>query len=113
VNATKRLAREAPESISKGVSIIPVEGFRIGSDAPVAIFEFRVEPHASSEVGANPVTEVIRILSGAGIVLSGNQELPVQTGDWVVIEPNVQHQVRNQSAEILSALSVSWAGRPG
>jgi mannose-6-phosphate isomerase-like protein (cupin superfamily) len=113
MNAAKRLAREAPESISKGVSDIVVEGLRPGSDAPVAVLEFDVEPYASSDVGANPVTEVIRILSGAGIVLSGNQELPVQAGDWVLIEPNVQHQVRNEGAGVLRALSVSWVERPG
>ena len=33
MNAAKRLACEAPESISKGVSIIAVEGLRPGSDA--------------------------------------------------------------------------------
>lgn len=113
MNAAKRLASEAPESISKGVSIIAVEGLRPGSDAPVAVLEFNIEPYASSEMGANPVTEVIRILSGAGIVLSGNQELPVQAGDWCLIEPNVQHQVRNEGVEVLRALSVSWEKRPG
>lgn len=112
MNVAIRLAREAPESIGKGVSIIAVEGFRPGSDAPVAVLEFNVEPYASSEIGANPVTEVIRILSGAGIVLSGNQQLAVQAGDWVLIAPNVKHQVRNEGAEILRALSVSWVGRP-
>jgi mannose-6-phosphate isomerase-like protein (cupin superfamily) len=109
----KRLTCEAPESITKGVSVIVVEGLRPGSDTPVAVLEFNVEPNASSAVGANPVTEVIRILSGAGIVLSGNQELPVQAGAWVLIEPNVQHQVRNEGAEVLRALSVSWVERPG
>jgi len=113
MNAAKRLACERPESISKGVSVIVVEGLRPGSDAPVAVLEFNVEPNASSEVGANPVTEVIRILSGAGIVLAGNQELPLQSGDWVLIEPNVKHQVRNRGAEVLRALSVSWVERPG
>jgi len=113
MNAVKRLASEAPESISKGVSIIAVEGLRPGSDAPVAVLEFNVEPYASSEMGANPVTEVIRILSGAGIVHSRNRELPVQAGDWVLIDPNVQHQVRNEGAEVLKALSVSWVERAG
>jgi len=107
------LASEPPESISKGVSIVALKGLRPGSGAPVAVLEFSVDPHACSEMGANPVTEVIRILSGRGIVLSDNGELPVQAGDWVLIEPNVQHQVRNESDEVLSALSVSWAGRHG
>jgi mannose-6-phosphate isomerase-like protein (cupin superfamily) len=113
MNAAKRLACEGPESISKGVSVIVVEGLRPGSDAPVAVLEFNVEPNARSEVGANPVTEVIRILSGAGTVLAGNQELPVQAGDWILVEANVQHQVRNKGAEVLRALSVSWVARPG
>jgi mannose-6-phosphate isomerase-like protein (cupin superfamily) len=113
MNTAKRLSCEAPESIGKGVSIIAVEGLRPGSDAPVAVLEFNVDPYASSAMGANPVTEVIRILSGAGLVLSDKQELPVQAGDWVLIEPNVQHQVRNEGTEVLSALSVSWVGRPG
>jgi mannose-6-phosphate isomerase-like protein (cupin superfamily) len=107
----KRLACEAPEAISKGVSISAVEGLRPGAETPVAVLEFKVEPRASSEMGENPVTEVIRILSGAGVVLSGNQELYVQAGDWVLIEPNVRHQVRNDGAEALRALSVSWFGR--
>lgn len=108
MNAAKKLVCEVPESIGKGVSIVAVEGLRPGSDAPVAVLEFNVEPYASSEMSANPITEVIRILSGAGIVLSGNQELPVQAGDWLLIEPNVHHQVRNEGAEVLRALSVSW-----
>lgn len=113
MNNARLLASEPPESISKGVSIIALEGLRPGSDAPVAVLEFNIDPHASSEISANPVTEVIRILSGRGVVLSDNRELPVQAGDWVLIEPNVRHQVRNESAEVLSALSVSWAGRHG
>jgi mannose-6-phosphate isomerase-like protein (cupin superfamily) len=113
MNAAKRLACEASELISEGVSINAVEGLRPGSGAPVAVLEFHLEPYAGSEAGANPITEVIRILSGTGIVLSGNQELAVQAGDWVLIEPNVQHQVRNEGAETLSAISVSWLGRPG
>jgi mannose-6-phosphate isomerase-like protein (cupin superfamily) len=113
MNAVKRLASGAPESISKGVSIIAVEGLRPGSDALVAVLEFNLEAYASSEVGANPVTEVIRILSGAGVVLSGNRELPVRADDWVLIEPNVQHQVRNEGSEVLRALSMSWVERPG
>jgi mannose-6-phosphate isomerase-like protein (cupin superfamily) len=112
MNNARLLAIEPPESISKGVSITALEGLRPGSGAPVAILEFTVDPHASSEMGANPVTEVIQVLSGRGVVLSDNRELSVQAGDWVLIEPNVQHQVRNESPEVLSALSVSWAGRP-
>jgi mannose-6-phosphate isomerase-like protein (cupin superfamily) len=112
MNNARLLFTEAPETISKGVSIIVLEGLRPGSGAPVAVMEFNVDPHVSSEVGANPVTEVIRILSGRGVFLSDNRELPVRAGDWVLIEPNVQHQLRNESAEVLSGLSVSWAARP-
>jgi mannose-6-phosphate isomerase-like protein (cupin superfamily) len=113
MNNARLVAIERPESISKGVSIIALEGLRPGSGAPVAIMEFNVAPHSLSEMGANPVTEVIRILSGQGIVLSDNRELPVQAGGWVLIEPNVQHQVRNESAEVLNGLSVSWTVRAG
>ena len=102
------LVVEPPESISKGVSFGAVEGLRPGSGAPVAVLEFTVEPNASSEMGANPVTELIRVLSGRGVVLSTKQELSVQAGDWVLIEPNSKHQVRNVGTEILHALSVSW-----
>jgi len=102
------LAIEPPESISKGVSLGAVEGLRPGSGAPVAVLEFTVEPHASSEMGANPVTELIRVLCGRGVVLSNKQELSVQAGDWVLIEPNAKHQVRNEGTEIFRALSVSW-----
>jgi mannose-6-phosphate isomerase-like protein (cupin superfamily) len=102
------LAVEPPEFISAGVSLGAVEGLRPGSGAPVAVLEFTVEPHASSEMGANPVTELIRVLSGRGVVLSNKQELSVQAGDWVLIEPNASHQVRNEGTEVLRALSVSW-----
>jgi mannose-6-phosphate isomerase-like protein (cupin superfamily) len=112
MNNAKLLASEPSESISKGVSIVVLEGLRPGSGAPVAVLEFRVDPHASSEMGANPVTEVMRILTGRGVVLSDNRELSVKAGDWVLIEPNVQHQVRNEGAKVLSALSISWAAYP-
>lgn len=102
------LAVEPPESISAGVSLGAVEGLRPGSGAPVAVLEFTVEPHASSEMGANPVTELIRVLSDRGVVLSNKQELSVQAGDWVLIEPNASNQVRNEGTEVLRALSVSW-----
>jgi mannose-6-phosphate isomerase-like protein (cupin superfamily) len=112
MNGARLLAIEPPESIGKGVSIIALEGLRPGSGAPVAVLEFHLDSHASSAMGANPVTEVIRILSGRGVVLSDSRKISVQAGDWVLIEPNVPHQVRNESAEVLSAMSVSWAGHP-
>jgi|ERR1700722_12414956 mannose-6-phosphate isomerase-like protein (cupin superfamily) len=113
MNAAKKLSCEAPESIGKGVSIIAVEGLRPGPEAPVGVLEFNVEPYAKSAMGANPVTEVIRVLSGAGLVLAGDQKLPVQAGDWVLIGRDVQHQVCNEGAEVLRALSVSWVGKTG
>jgi mannose-6-phosphate isomerase-like protein (cupin superfamily) len=113
MNRTRLLAIEPPKSISKGVSIMALEGLCLGSGAPVAILEFNIDPLASSAISANPVTEVIRIISGRGVVLSDNRELAVQAADWVLIEPNIQHQVRNASAEVLSALSVSWAAQHG
>jgi quercetin dioxygenase-like cupin family protein len=113
MNAARKLSREAPESLGKGVSIIAVEGLRPGPGTPVGVLEFNIEPYAKSALGANPVTELIRVLSGAGRVLSGGQALAVQAGDWVLIEPNVQHQVCNEGAEVLRALSLSWVGMPG
>jgi hypothetical protein len=112
VHSAKLLRTEPPELISKGVSIIPVEGIRAGSKIPVTVIEFIIEPYACSELGASSVAEAFRILSGRGVVLSDNREFHVETGDWVLIEPNTHHQVRNESAEVLRAVSVSWAERP-
>jgi quercetin dioxygenase-like cupin family protein len=111
MQSAKLLRTEPPELISKGVSIMPVEGIRAGSEMPVTAIEFIIEPYACSELGASPVTEAFRILSGRGVVLSDNKELHVEPGDWVLIQSNTQHQVRNESAEVLKAVSVSWAKR--
>jgi len=99
------------ESISTGVAITRLGPLPDGAEIPVSILEFTIDPYVCSELGANPITEVFRVLSGRGTVLILGKEFQVEPGDWVVIEPNAPHQVRNESAEVLRAVSLSWARR--
>jgi quercetin dioxygenase-like cupin family protein len=112
MNDIATLRIEQPQIISNGVSIMSIKGLRDDLEMPVSILEFTIEPYTESTLGANPVIEVFRILFGHGAIISEGREVHVRAGDWVLIKSNIPHQVRNESADVFRAISLSWAEQP-
>jgi mannose-6-phosphate isomerase-like protein (cupin superfamily) len=109
--STKLLRIEPPKLFSQGVLVMAVGGIPTETEVPVSLEEFTIEPHTCSELGESSLVEIFRILSGRGAVLSDRTELRLEPGDWVLVEANTPHQVRNDSAEVLRAVSLLWPER--
>ncbi|SDJ96618.1 Cupin domain-containing protein [Bradyrhizobium sp. Rc2d] len=94
---------------SPGVLIQDVKG--IGdpkTTCPVELIEFRLDPFAVSTPHSHPSTEIWRITSGHGQVMTDDGELAVKSGDLVFLRPDRTHYLENRGSEVLSALSISW-----
>ena len=107
--SARPLFTEAPETTSRGVSIIVLEAVL----DPVRLW--RSWSSTSTRTSARKWAQIqlqkpFESYPGRGSFLADNRELLVRAGDWM-LEPNVQHQLRNESTEVLSGLSISWAAR--
>ncbi|WP_456727983.1 cupin domain-containing protein [Bradyrhizobium sp. USDA 3364] len=94
---------------SPGVLVQHVKGINDPEiTVPVEFIEFRLDPLAVSTPHSHPSTEIWRITSGRGQVVTDDGELAVKAGDLVFLRPNQTHHLRNCGSEVLSAFSISW-----
>lgn len=57
----------------------------------------------------HPTEEVYFFHRGHGVVIVGEEEHPVEAGDWVEIPPDAYHTVRNDADEELLWFAFWWA----
>ncbi|MCP3392206.1 cupin domain-containing protein [Bradyrhizobium sp. CCGB12] len=94
---------------SPGVLMQNVKGIGDSkSTCPVDLIEFWLEPFAASRPHSHAATEIWRITSGHGRVITDDGALPVTAGDLVFLRPDRTHHLENLGNEVLSALSISW-----
>lgn len=77
---------------------------------PFELIEFSVKPHCTSEPHAHDSAEIWYITRGWGRVLTQDNQISVKQGDVVYLRPNTAHQIENGGEELMTALSVCWAG---
>jgi quercetin dioxygenase-like cupin family protein len=69
------------------------------------------EPGASHEAHRHAHAEEVQyLLRGEGIVLDGDDEIPMTAGDVILTHKNVWHGFRNTSATETAELIWAWAG---
>lgn len=67
-----------------------------GDQAPnFAMREFEVEPGGFTPRHQHDYEHEVFVLAGDGIVVDGDQERPLSTGDVIYVAPNDVHQFRN------------------
>lgn len=94
---------------SPGVLMQSVKGLgEPQTTCPVDLIEFWLDPFAASTPHSHPATEIWRITSGYGQVITDDGALPIKAGDLVFLRPDRTHHLENLANEILSALSISW-----
>ena len=66
------------------------------SGAPnFAMREFEVSPGGHTPRHSHPYEHEVYVLEGQGLVLEGNRERPLRSGDVVFVAPDEVHQFRN------------------
>ena len=69
-----------------------------------AMREFVAEAGGHTPKQSHPYEDEVFILSGEGVRLEGDQQHPIQAGDFVYVAPDEIHQFRNPSNEPLKFL---------
>lgn len=57
--------------------------------------QFEVEVGGHTPLHSHPYEHEVFVLDGAGIIMEGSQERPIQKGDVVYVAPDEVHQFRN------------------
>ena len=69
-----------------------------------AMRQFEVDPGGYTPKHSHPYEHEVFVLEGEGVVLEGDQQHPLKTGDFVLIQPEEIHQFRNTSTKPLKFL---------
>ena len=69
-----------------------------------AMRQFAVEPNGHTPKHSHPYEHEVYVLSGNGVVLEGDQEHPIASGDYVFVRPDEIHQFRNTGTAPLTFL---------
>jgi mannose-6-phosphate isomerase-like protein (cupin superfamily) len=75
---------------------------------PFEISRWEVGPGQQNDLEAHASVEVWLIAQGEGIVTLDGTETRVGSGDAVVVPPQVWHQLFNDGAERVRAVSIYW-----
>ena len=67
---------------------------------------FEVEPGSSTPSHSHWWEHEVFILSGQGVVVSGEREIPIGKGSVIFVAPNEQHRFLNNSGEPLRFICV-------
>jgi quercetin dioxygenase-like cupin family protein len=86
------------------------EGLRdVGRGLPVGLMSCVVPPRESSALDSHIDREIFVVVSGKGHVRSGEDRVPIEQGDLVLLESNQPHTVENSSSDAgLVFLSIYW-----
>jgi mannose-6-phosphate isomerase-like protein (cupin superfamily) len=80
-----------------------------GKDLPIGLMRCVVPPRESSALDAHIDREIFFVASGQGHVRSGENKIPIEQGDLVLMESHEPHTVENASSEAdLVFLSIYW-----
>src|SRR5215470_18040345 len=80
-----------------------------------AMRQFEVAPGGYTPKHSHPYEHEVFVLEGEGVVLEGDVEHPLRSGDVVLVVPNEIHQFRNTGAAPLKFLCLvpnSSVGQP-
>jgi len=69
-----------------------------------AMREFEVEPGGYTPKHHHPYEHEVFVLDGEGVVIEGEVEHPLRSGDVVYVQPNEVHQFRNSGDRPLKFL---------
>jgi len=69
-----------------------------------AMRQFVVEPEGHTPRHSHPYEHEVYVLSGDGVVLEGDREHPIATGDFIYVRPDEIHQFRNTGTAPLTFL---------
>ena len=69
-----------------------------------AMRQFAVEPDGHTPKHSHPYEHEVYVLSGSGIVLEGDEEHPINAGDFIYVRPDEIHQFRNTGTAPLTFL---------
>lgn len=65
---------------------------------------FTIEPGGHTPLHNHPFEHVNYVIEGKGVVVSGDKELELKKGDFVLVQPGETHQYRNTSKNQLMLL---------
>jgi quercetin dioxygenase-like cupin family protein len=65
---------------------------------------FEIDPGGHTPLHAHPWEHQVYIIAGRGFVLAGDQPMPLEAGDAVLVEPDEKHQFRASEDEQLCLL---------
>ena len=71
-----------------------------------AMRQFSVAPDGHTPKHSHPYEHEVYVLSGNGVVLEGDQEHPIGSGDFIYVRPDEIHQFRNTGSTPLTFLCV-------
>ena len=69
-----------------------------------AMRQFEVAPGGHTPRHMHPYEHEVFVLEGEGVVLEGDQQHPLRTGDVVYVKPDEVHQFRNTGGQPLKFL---------
>ena len=69
-----------------------------------AMREFTVEPDGHTPKHSHPYEHEVFVLKGEGVVLEGDEQHPIQAGDFIYVAPDEIHQFRNSGSGELTFL---------
>lgn len=84
----------------------PLLGLSDGASSYVMLY-VQHAPGESSPDHVHPWEHQAFITEGAGILVCGGKEFPIQTGDAVLVPGGVRHQFRNTGATTMSRVTVN------
>jgi len=80
-----------------------------GKNLPIGLMRCVVPPQGSSALDSHIDREIFFVASGQGHVRSGENKVPVEQGDLVLMESYEPHTVENASSEAdLVFISIYW-----
>ena len=69
-----------------------------------AMRQFEVAPGGHTPRHSHPYEHEVFVLEGDGVVIEGDMEHPLRTGDFLLVSPNEIHQFRNTGSQPLKFL---------